>query len=297
MVAIPKLPEEEYLLKGNAACPGCPATIALRTTLKALGKKTVLIVPASCSAVIQSLVPKTSFAVPTLNIAFAASAAAASGVAAALKMLGRDDITPVVWAGDGGSYDIGIQALSGALERRENFIYICYNNQMYSNTGIQRSGATPYGAWTTTTWTGKKEAQKELAEIVLAHHPPYVATASIAYPDDLYDKVKKAKEMKGPRYIEILTPCPPGWRFDMSKTVELARLAVQTGAWVLYEAIDGKIEFTSYSKMLLKGKERKPIEEYLKLQGRFRHLTEEDIKKIKESIDEKWKHYMELYKE
>ncbi len=295
MVAIPKLPMEEYILKGNAACPGCPATIALRTTLKALGKKTIFIVPASCSAVIQSLVPKTSFAIPTLNIAFAASAAAASGVAAALEMLGKDDITPVVWAGDGGSYDIGIQALSGALERRDNFIYICYNNQMYSNTGIQRSGATPFGAWTTTTWTGKKEMQKELAEIVLAHHPRYVATASIAYLDDLYDKVKKAKEMSGPRYIEILAPCPPGWRFDMSKTVELARLAVQTGAWVLYEAIDGKIEFTSYSKMLLKGKERKPIEDYLKLQGRFRHLTEDDINKIKKTIDEKWKHYMKMY--
>jgi len=298
MVAIPKLPLEEYVLKGNAACPGCPATIALRTTLKALGKKTILIVPASCSAVIQSIVPKTSFGVPTLNIAFAASASAASGVAAALKMLGKDDITPVVWAGDGGSYDIGIQALSGALERGDDFIYICYNNQMYSNTGIQRSGATPYGAWTTTTWTGKKEMQKDLAEIVLAHHPPYVATASIAYPDDLYDKVKKAKEMKGPRYLEILAPCPPGWRFDMSKTVEVARLAVQTGAWVLYEAINGKIEFTSYSKMLLKGKkERKPIEEYLKLQGRFRHLTEEDIEKIKKNIEEKWKRYKEIYGE
>ncbi|MCD6512858.1 MAG: 3-methyl-2-oxobutanoate dehydrogenase subunit beta [Thermoplasmata archaeon] len=294
MASIKNFPKEEYVLKGHAACPGCPITIALRTALKALGNDVTLIVPASCSAVVQSLVPKTSFNVPVLNIAFAASASAASGVAAALKRLGKKTI-PVVWAGDGGSYDIGIQALSGALERREDFIYVCYNNQMYSNTGIQRSGATPYGAWTTTTWTGKKEMQKELAEIVMAHHIPYVATASIAYLDDLYEKMKKAKEMEGPRYIEIFSPCPPGWRFDMSKTVEIARLAVQTGSWVLYEAINGKIEFTSYSKMLLKGRERKPIEDWLRMQGRFRHLTEEDIKRIKEAIDEKWKYYMQIY--
>ena len=294
-MAIKDLPLEEYILKGHAACPGCPATIALRITLKALGKNTVLIVPACCSAVIQALHPQTSFNVPTLNIAFEASAAAASGVAAALKMLEKEDVLPVVWAGDGGSYDIGLQALSGALERQTNFIYICYNNQMYSNTGIQRSGATPYGAWTTTTWTGKKERQKELAEIVMAHHIPYVATATIAYPEDLYNKVKKAKEMKGPRYIEIFCPCPPGWRFDMSKTVEMAELAVKTGAWVLYEAINGKIEFTSYSKRLLEGKEREPIEKWLKMQGRFRHLSEDDIKEIKHILDEKWKYYKQMY--
>jgi len=295
MVAIKDLPLEERILKGHAACPGCPITIALRTALKALGKKTLLIIPASCSAVVQALYPKTAFNVPTLNIAFEASAAAASGVAAALKALGEKDVLPVVWAGDGGSYDIGLQALSGALERKTDFIYVCYNNQMYSNTGIQRSGATPYGAWTTTTWKGKKERQKELAEIVMAHHIPYIATATIAYPTDLYEKMKKAKEMKGPRYIEILAPCPPGWRFDMSKTVEMSRLAVETGAWVLYEMINGEMHFTGYSKRLLAGKERKPVEEWLKMQGRFRHLTEEDIKKIKEGIDAKWEYYIKAY--
>ena len=294
-MAIKDLPKEEYILKGHAGCPGCPATIALRTALKALGKKTILIIPASCSAVIQALYPKTAFGVPVLNIAFEASAAAASGVASALKMLGKEDITPVVWAGDGGSYDIGLQALSGALERQTNFIYVCYNNQMYSNTGIQRSGATPFGAWTTTTWTGKREHQKELAEIVMAHHIPYVATATIAYPEDLYNKMKKAKEMKGPRYIEILCPCPPGWRFDMSKTVEMAKLAVETGAWVLFEVINGKVEFTGYSKRILEGKERKPIEEWLKMQGRFRHLKEEDLKEIKKKLDEKWEYYRKMH--
>ncbi len=293
-MAIKDLPTEEYILKGHAGCPGCPVTIALRIALKALGRKTILVIPASCSAVIQSLHPKTSFNVPTLNIAFEASAAAASGIASALKMLGKEDIIPVVWAGDGGSYDIGLQALSGALERGTNFIYVCYNNQMYSNTGIQRSGATPYGAWTTTTWSGKKEMEKNLAEIVMAHHIPYIATATIAYPEDLYKKMKKAREMKGPRYIEILCPCPPGWRFDMSKTVEMSRLAVQTGAWILYEIINGKIEFTADSKRLLEGKERKPLEEWLKMQGRFRHLKEEDIQKIKESIDKKWEFFKQM---
>jgi len=290
-MAIKDLPCDEYLLKGHAACPGCPITVALRIALKALGNKTILVIPACCSSVIEALYPKSGFNVPILNIAFEAAAAGASGVSAALKKLNKTDITPVVWAGDGGSYDIGIQALSGALERGTNFIYICYNNQMYSNTGIQRSGATPYGAWTTTTWTGKKEHQKELGEIVRAHHIPYVATAAISYPEDLYAKVLKAKTMKGPRYIEIFAPCPPGWRFDMSKTIEMARLAVETGAWLLYEEIDGQFTFTSYSKKILEGKDRKPIEEWLRLQGRFRHLTEDDMAKIKSNLDEKWNRY------
>jgi len=295
MVAIKDLPLDEKILKGHAACPGCPITIALRIALKALGEKTMLVIPASCSAVVQALYPKTAFNVPTLNIAFEAAAAAASGVSSALKALEKYDVLPVVWAGDGGSYDIGLQALSGALERGTDFIYVCYNNQMYSNTGIQRSGATPYGAWTTTTWKGKREHQKELAEIVMAHHIPYVATATIAYPTDLYEKMKKAKEMEGPRYIEILAPCPPGWRFDMSKTVEMSRLAVETGAWVLYEMINGKMEFTGYSKRLLAGKERKPVEEWLRMQGRFRHLTDDDMKEIKRGIDAKWDYYMKIY--
>ncbi|MEA2054218.1 MAG: 3-methyl-2-oxobutanoate dehydrogenase subunit beta [Candidatus Thermoplasmatota archaeon] len=291
-MAIKDLPKEEYVLQGNAACPGCPATIALRTVLKALGKKTIITVPASCSAVIQSLYPKTSFSVPTMNIAFEAAAASASGIKAALHAEGKDDVTVMVWAGDGGSYDIGLQALSGALERKTNFIYICYNNQMYSNTGIQRSGATPYGAWTTTTWAGKKEKAKNLAEIVMVHDTPYVATASIAYPTDLYRKVKKAKGIEGPKYIEILCPCPPGWRFDMSKTVEIARLAVETGSWLMYEFEGGKLTFNGPSKGIIEGtKEAKPIEDWLRMQGRFRNLTDNDIKEIKNELKEGWEFY------
>ncbi len=298
-MALKDLPKEEYVLQGNASCPGCPITVALRTVLKALGKDTIVTVPASCSAVIESLYPKTSFGVPTMNIAFEAAAAGASGVEASMKAQGRDDITVLAWAGDGGSYDIGLQALSGALERGTDFIYVCYNNQMYSNTGIQRSGATPYGAWTTTTWKGKKEQQKNLAEIAMAHEIPYVTTATIAYPEDLYRKTLKAKETRGPKYMEILCPCPPGWRFDMSKTVTMARLAVETGMWLLYEYEDGTLSFNPPSKQILAGeRDAKPIEDWLRLQGRFRNLTNNDVNKIKGELERRWAFYRkkaELY--
>ncbi len=298
-MALKDLPKEEYVLQGNASCPGCPITIALRTVLKALGRDTIVTVPASCSAVIQSLYPETSFDVPTMNIAFEAAAASASGIAASLKAQKNDDVTVLAWAGDGGSYDIGLQALSGALERGTDFIYVCYNNQMYSNTGIQRSGATPYGAWTTTTWKGKKEQQKNLAEIAMAHEIPYVATASIAYPEDLYRKAKKAKETRGPKYMEILCPCPPGWRFDMSKTVTMARLAVETGIWLLYEYEDGSLSFNPPSKQIIEGdSDPAPVEDWLRLQGRFRNLTDSDVDKIKDAMRERWALYRkkaELY--
>ncbi|HDM67094.1 MAG TPA: pyruvate synthase subunit beta [Thermoplasmatales archaeon] len=296
-MALKDLPIEEHYLPGSAACPGCPATIAMRLVFKALGRKTIKVVPACCTAVIESLHPNTSFDIPLMNIAFEAAAAGASGIVAALKTMGRDDITVLAWAGDGGTYDIGLQALSGALERGTNFIYICYNNQIYSNTGIQRSGATPYAAWTTTTVGGKTEFRKEMGEIVQAHHIPYMAQACISYPEDLYNKVRKAKEIRGPKYIEILTPCPPGWRFDMSQTVEMGKLAVETGAWALYEVENDIVTFNGRSKLILEGKvERKPVEDWLKRQGRFRHLfvpkrDEERIKAIEEHIDKLWERY------
>lgn len=296
-MAIKDLPREEYVLQGNAACPGCPATMALRTVLKALGKKTVMVVPACCTAVIQSLYPHCSFDVPVMNIAFEACAAGASGIKAALKQQGKDDHTVLAWAGDGGTYDIGLQALSGALERQTDFLYVCYNNQIYSNTGVQRSGATPLGAWTTTTVGGKEEYRKEMAEIIRAHHLPYAAQASASRPMDLYEKVLKAKDIKGPRYIEILAPCPPGWRFSMDKTVEMGDIAIDTGAWVLFESINGDIKFNGKSKLILEEKvKRKPIEEWIKYQGRFKHLfvpkkDEIRLKEIQEHNDLMWKRY------
>lgn len=283
-MAIKDLPDTECIIPGSAACPGCPATMALRTVFKALGKNTVMVVPACCTSVIESIYPNTSFDIPVMNIAFEAAAAGASGVEAALRQQGKGDTTVVAWAGDGGTYDIGIQALSGALERQTNFIYICYNNQIYSNTGIQRSGATPLGAWTTTTVSGKTEYRKEMGEIIQAHHIPYSAQACVSYPEDLYNKVKKAKSIKGPKYIEIMAPCPPGWRFGMEKTVDMGIQAVETGAWVLYECENGKMIFNGKSKLLLEKKiEPKPIEEWIKYQGRFKHLfnPKKDVKTLK----------------
>ncbi len=296
-MSLKDLPKDEYFLPGSAACPGCPATIGLRTVLKALGKKTILVVPACCTAVIESCYPNTSFNVPLLNIAFEASGAAASGIVSALKQKGRDDINVVVWAGDGGTYDIGIQAMSGAFERGTDFIYICYNNQIYSNTGIQRSGATPYGAWTTTTVSGKGEFPKDMGAIVRAHRIPYVASACISYPEDLYNKVRKAKEIRGPKYIEVLTPCPPGWRFPMDRTVEMGRLAVETGVWPLYEYENEEMTFNGISRAIFEGKyKRKPVEDWLKLQGRFSHLfkpkrDEERIKRFEKFVDDMWERF------
>src|SRR5512136_984929 len=290
-LALKDLPLDECLLQGNAACPGCPATIGLRLVLKALGKKTIMVVPACCTAVIESVYPNTSFDIPVMNIAFEAAAAGASGVEAGLRMQGKKDTTVFAWAGDGGTYDIGIQALSGAIERQTNFIYICYNNQIYSNTGIQRSGATPLGAWTTTTVGGKTEVRKEMGDIIRAHHLPYAAQACISYPEDLYNKVKKAKSIKGPKYIEILAPCPPGWRFPMEKTVDMGVLAIETGAWALYEFENEKMTFNGKSKLLLEKKiEPKPIEEWIKYQGRFKHLfkptrDEKTLKAIQDNTD------------
>ena len=300
-MAIKDLPTEEHYIPGSAACPGCPATMALRIVYKALGKKTVKIVPACCTAVIESLHPHTSFNIPTMNIAFEAAAAGASGVEAGFRMQGKTDINVVAWAGDGGTYDIGIQALSGALERNTNFLYICYNNQIYSNTGIQRSGATPYAAWTTTTVGGKIEFRKEMGEIIQAHHIPYAAQACIAYPEDLFNKLRKAKNIKGPKYIEIMAPCPPGWRFPMEKTVEKGTMAVETGAWALYEFENEKVTFNGKSKLILEKKiERKPIEEWIKYQGRFRHLfkPKKDVKRIKaieDYTDHIWERYRKCY--
>jgi len=300
-LAIKDLPKTECILPGSAACPGCPATLGLRLVYKALGKNSIMIVPACCTAVIESLYPNTSFDIPTMNIAFEAAAAGASGVEAALRIQGKTDTTVVAWAGDGGTYDIGIQALSGALERQTNFIYICYNNQIYSNTGIQRSGATPKGAWTTTTVGGKNEFRKEMGEIIKAHHIPYAAQTCVSYPEDVYNKVKKAKEIKGPKYIEILAPCPPGWRFGMERTVEMGVLAVETGAWALFECENDEMRFNGKSKLILEKKiERKPIEEWIKYQGRFSHLFKptkdtKTLKVIEEHTDQMWNRYRQCY--
>ncbi len=291
MVTVRELTAEEFWLPGHSACPGCPASLGLRMLGKALEGRFALVVPACCTTVIQGIYPRTPSRVNILNIAFAASAAAASGLKAALELRGLD-LPVVAWAGDGGTVDIGLQALSGAAERNEDILYICYDNEAYQNTGIQRSGATPIGAWTTTTPTGKREQRKNAALIVAAHKVPYVATASVAYPLDFVEKVRKAASIKGFKYIHLHAPCPTGWRFPPSKMVEVGRLAVETGAWILYEVENGVLKLTGRSKVLLDPSKRRPLEDYLKLQGRFAHLfkleNQGQLEQLKKSVDEAW---------
>jgi pyruvate ferredoxin oxidoreductase beta subunit len=294
MVSIKELSKEEYLLKGHIACAGCGLAIDLRLLFKALGNKVILVVPACCSSVIPGPYPFTSFAVPVQNILFEATGATASGVVAALRQREIKDVTVVGWAGDGGTFDIGIQALSGAAERKTDFIYICYDNEAYGNTGVQRSGATPYGAWTTTTPTGKKERKKDMAFIMAAHRIPYVATACPSYPIDFIKKIRKAKEIRGTKFIHTLAPCPTGWRYDTSKTVEMGRLAVQTGMWTLFEIEYGKFKLNPPSDKLIDKAKRKPVKEYLTLQDRFRKLTEADIEQVQRWVDEDWERYHKL---
>lgn len=292
-----ELPREEYLLRGHAACAGCGAALALRHTLKALGRRSILVIPACCTSIIQGPYPKTAVRVPLFNIVFAAAAAAAAGISAGLEALGVEDVTVVAWAGDGGTADIGIQALSGAAERGDNILYICYDNEAYMNTGIQRSGATPLGAWTTTTPTGKTEHKKNMPMIMMAHGIPYVATASPSYPVDLFTKVRRAMEIRGTKYIHIHAPCPTGWRYPSSKTVEVGRRAVQTGMWVLFEVDHGRFRLSRPSAPLTEKSRRRPIEEYLRMQGRFSRLTPRDVEALQAWVDESWENYKRLQAE
>jgi len=279
------LPVEEYVGSGNLACQGCGANLALRYILKALGPKTVLCIPACCWAVIDGPFPHSCMSVSIYHCAFETAASTATGVKAGLDMLGDTDMNVVSWAGDGGTLDIGIQALSGAAERNDDIIYVCYDNEAYMNTGIQRSSATPKGAWTTTTPVKfpKVESKKDIDAIMAAHRIPYQATASIAYPEDLYKKMLKAKNIKGTRFFHIFAPCPTGWKSRPEDAVKLARMAVQNCLFPLYE-----IEHGENLALNIKIQNKKPIDDYLKLQGRFRHLKPADIQSMQEEVDRNW---------
>ena len=285
------LTEEEFVYPGSRACSGCGLSIVYRMALKALGKNTILVVPPSCLTVLQGLYPVASTKLPCVNVTFASTGAAATGVRHAMKALNKENVNVVAWAGDGGTGDIGIQALSGACERGEDIIYICYDNEAYMNTGVQRSSTTPQGVLTTTTpIKGKLQEKKDVPAIIAAHGIPYVATASAAYPLDLYDKVEKATKLSGPRYIHVHTPCPPGWGYDARYTVKAGKLAVQTGLFDLYEVENGEFKLTGVSKNLV-GKERKPVTDYFITQGRFKSLDEELVKQVQARVDAKWAKY------
>jgi pyruvate ferredoxin oxidoreductase beta subunit len=293
MTKIVDLPEGEFVLSGNRACAGCSLGIGLRAITKALDGQMVMTVPASCLTVLGGMYPVSSVTVPWINVAFASTAAAATGVAAGLRAMGRaDGLTVLAMAGDGGTGDIGIQALSGAAERNEDFIYLCYDNEAYMNTGTQRSSHTPRGARTTTTWAGKRENPKDMPAIMEAHGIPYVASTSAVYPDDVYDKVAKARGIRGLRYIQMSTACPPGWGFDPRDTVRLGKLAVQTGLTVLYEVQNGVFGLTSASRTLAQAGRRRPVAELIAAQGRFKGMSDEDVGEIQAWIDSRWERFM-----
>jgi len=294
--SILSLPVDEFVNPGTRACAGCTLGIAYRIGLKALGKNTILVVPPSCLTVLQGLFPIASTKLPCINVTFASTAAAGTGILAALKALGKEDTNVVCWAGDGGTSDIGLQALSGACEREENLLYICYDNEGYMNTGVQRSGTTPKGTLTANTPIfGKLQQAKDVPYIMAAHGISYIATCSAAYPLDLYDKIKKALSCPGVKYIHIHIPCPPGWVFDPAYGVQIGKLAVETGMYELYEVEYYNKRLTGASQKLAAKNNLKPVKEYFRAQGRFRTITDAQIEDIQNQLNAKWDHYCQMF--
>jgi len=282
-----RLPERELMGSGHLACPGCGAALAMRYVLKALGERTVVVLPACCWTIIAGPFPYSTLRVPLLHTAFETAAVAAAGVRAALDLQGDTDTTVLAWAGDGGTFDIGLQALSGAAERNENILYVCYDNEAYMNTGIQRSGATPPFARTTTTPVGaespgKPQRRKDLTEIVAAHRIPYVAQAAISDWQDLTAKVQRALRAEGPSFLNVLSTCTLGWDFPPDQAIRMAHLAVQTCYWPLYEVVEGVWRLTyepeprTPEERAKWGRYGLDIAEWLKQQGRFAHLFQQE---------------------
>ena len=281
------LPEDEFFY-GHKACAGCGGSLAVRNALKVLGKNAVAVLPAGCTSAVGFNFPQLCFANNAIISTFAGTASMLTGVEAGLRRKGITDFTAVGFAGDGGTADIGLQALSGAIDRGDNVLYICYDNEAYMNTGIQKSGLTPFGAKTTTTPAGKHihgniRPKKNMFEIVAAHDISYAATATVGYMTDFLNKVEKASGIKGTKYIHVIAPCPTGWGVPVSDTVEIAREIVDCGLWYLAEYENHRFVLNHNPRHFT------DASAYLKKQGRFRHLTDADINLIIQSRDEKWK--------
>ena len=288
-----KMNAKEYILPGSRSCQGCGLSLAYRFALKALRENTIVTLPASCLCVLHGLYPNTSVNIPCLNCTFASTAASASGIVAGLNALNKTDTTVVAFAGDGGSFDMGIQSLSGAAERGTDFIYVSYDNEGYMNTGTQRSSATPMGALTTTTPVlTKQQHKKDFMKIMEAHDLPYAATTSPSYPIDLYEKFVKAKRIKGTRFIHIHVPCPPGWSYPTKDTVRIGRLAVETGIVVLFEVENGKLRFTGRSRTLAEKGNKLPIITYIERQGRFKKMSIEQLSQFQKWVDSRWNEFL-----
>ncbi len=274
------IPMEDFLVGGHVACQGCSASLGLRLALKVLGKDTIVINGSGCMTLLP-VYPTTPLRVPWIHLAIENTGAAGTALYYALR---RKNIKANIlgYAGDGATYDIGIQSLSGAAEKNIDMIYICYNNQSFGNTGHQRASSTPRASYTSTTPSGKVEAAKDMPIIMAAHRIPYIATACPSYPIDFLNKVKKAAEVKGMAFIDLLTPCPVGWGFDPAEGINIGRLAVRTGMWKLYEIENGRVNVTYVPK------KRKRVSEYLRAQARFSHLSDEDIGAMQAEVDEEW---------
>lgn len=275
---------------GHRGCAGCCDAMVAKFTLMAAGEDCIVVSPTGCLEVMTTPYPESSWGVPWIHSLFENAASVASGIEAALKATGRTGTKVVAIGGDGATIDIGMRGISGAFERGHDITYVCIDNEAYMNTGVQRSGATPYDASTTTSPAGSvsfgnPRPKKDMPAIMAAHGSPYIATTSLGYPKDMIKKIKKAIAVDGPTYVHAHAPCTTGWGFDTSKTVEVARLAVQTGLWPLYEMENGEI--TSVKKI---GKQKKTVEDYLKMQRRFKHLFtkeggEEELRKIQALAD------------
>jgi pyruvate ferredoxin oxidoreductase beta subunit len=293
-VYVPKLINtKEPIVPGHRACQGCAEVLAVRYVLKALGRNIVIANATGCMEIISSAFPSTAWEIPWIHVAFENAAAVGSGVEAALKVLMRKGriakkpIKTVAMGGDGGTSDIGLQALSGALERGHDMLYCCFDNEAYMNTGIQRSSSTPFGAMTTTSPPGKMSFgqmtwKKNMVAIAAAHDIPYTATACSSYPFDLMEKVERAKNIQGPSYIHILSVCPTGWRVPSDQAIRYGRLAVETGIFPLYE-----VERRKY-RMTIDFPRLRPVSDYFQGQGRFRHLTPDLIARIQERVNEEY---------
>ena len=277
------------LLPGIVLCPGCGGAIAERMVFEVIdstyGRENVILYGGGvCSSG-----GTRNLQVPKFGLHLSGTALGATGIVHGLKVTGRNDVKLIAMNGDGGACDIGFAKLSGAAERNEDFLQIVMDNEAYMNTGIQKSSQTPWGAWTTTTPIGKHiGVKKDMVMIMAYHFIPYVASATIAYPSDLKNKIKKALDIEGFRYIHVFAPCPTGWRFSSEKVVEVSRTAVQSGLFNLVEIEQGNVNIS------VKPKERLPVAEYLKNQGRFRHLTENEVKVIQDYSDTNWKQLLEL---
>ncbi|PIP13931.1 MAG: pyruvate ferredoxin oxidoreductase [bacterium (Candidatus Stahlbacteria) CG23_combo_of_CG06-09_8_20_14_all_34_7] len=295
MTTIKELANTENLFtSGHRACAGCGGTVILRLLMAVAGKDTVIVGATGCMEVVSTIYPYTAWNVPFLHNAFENSAATASGVESAYRALLKKNnikkkINFIAFGGDGGTYDIGLQSLSGAMERGHNMLYVCYDNEAYMNTGIQRSSATPFGSNTTTSPAGsvikgKMQNRKDLTEIMVAHNLQYVAQASPAHWSDFVNKVKKALAIDGPTFINVLSPCPLGWGYDPSLSIELARLAVDTHFWPIYEYENEKYTIN------IKPKQVKPLEDFLFTQARFKHLKNEPalVEELKRFIEKRW---------